>query len=202
MSLLPAVRTREDCYAWLPFKEVESELFAAFFGATAMLKHLDYGLECSVSHAEDGIEGHGLIEGTVIDSFDGQPWVGREHFLESMIWFTVLRLRALGERHGVFLCPGGADTLGYLPPGASTAIEALEHPYWKKWVGCKVTTITDEEIKAMPAKDRKQLEAAIRAGRSGKSVTLKKRTPASATNTSGAMTINKRSIDDGTDCKS
>ncbi len=199
---LPPVRTREDCHAWLSQREVDTEVFGAFFGARAWLKHDDFELEALDCDVEFG-GGHELIAGTIIDKFDGGPWVTRETYFENLIWFITLRLRALGERYGVEIDP---SHLSMLPPGSRTATKALEHPFWGKWVGGRVTTITDADIAKMAPKDRKLLEAAIRAGKDigkgvGNSIPAKKRTPAGAANTSGAMTINKRSIDDGTDCK-
>lgn len=200
---LPPVRTREDCHAWLSQRDVDAELWAAFMGARAWVNHDDFELEALAFDSEYG-GGHELMAGTVIDKFDGKPWVTRESYLENLIWFMTLRLRALGERYGVNVNP---ENLPLLPPGSRTASEALQHPFWGKWAGVKVTTITDADIAKMGPKDRELVEAAIRAGKEsgkgvGSSISAKKRTPAGAANTSGAMTINKRSIDDGTDCKS
>ncbi|GKS98314.1 hypothetical protein AVKW3434_03020 [Acidovorax sp. SUPP3434] len=154
-TALKPVRTREDCFEWLKLEEVQEEVFAAFVGAKRHFRTWDFD-----SEAVEADSSLPLLPGTVI-SADGEPWADRWSFLEYMLAGIVWRVEALARSKGVDLTQCDvASCLG----SPLFAREGFSAPVYSS-LGGAVTTITDAQIRALPAAQRKALKAAVKAGR-------------------------------------
>lgn len=165
MNTLKPVRTREDCLSWLTLDEVQTEVFGAFVGAQQHARNFDFA--AYYAEAEPGDPNYVVMPGTVRFANDGQAAWDRYSFLEYMLAGIVWRMRALAERKGVDLQYFELTDL----LGSSVFRErGFADPYFS-FLGGEVRTITDADVEAMPAAQRKALKAAAQ---SGKPVTLPK----------------------------